>query len=103
MKFKLIYVVAKDEGEAKKIGRILVEERLAACVNIFPIQSVYRWKGKVEESREVGMFAKTKEELVDEVIKRLKELHSDEVPCVVCLGIEKGNEDFLEWIGKETK
>lgn len=103
MKYKIIYVTAKDEEEAKKIGKALVSERLAACANIFPISSVYRWEGKVAEEGEAGMFLKSKKELVDKVIKRVKELHSYEVPCVIVLGVEGGNEKFLEWIGKETK
>lgn len=103
MKYKLVYITIKSEKEAIKIGRVLVKEKLGACVNIFPIKSIYRWKGKVEESEESGMIVKTKESLIDEVIKKVKELHSYEVPCIISLDIEKGNSDFLEWIGKETK
>lgn len=102
MKYKIIYTSAPKE-EAKELARKLVEERLAACVSFFPLESVYWWKGKVEETTEMGMLIKTKETLVDEVIARIKELHSYEVPVVACLDIEKGNEEYLEWIGKETK
>jgi len=98
-----IYITTKDEEEAKKIGKALVEEKLAACVNIHPIESIYRWEGKVQEEGEAAMFVKTKAELADKVIQRVKELHSYEVPCIVCFPIAKGNADFLKWIEESTK
>ena len=98
-----VYITTKDEDEAKKIGRALVAEKLVACVNIHPINSIYRWQEEVQEDSEVAVFVKTKAGLVDEVISRVKELHSYEVPCVISLPIEKGNPDFLEWIEASTK
>jgi periplasmic divalent cation tolerance protein len=92
-----------DEEEAKKLGRVLVEEKLAACVNYFPIQSIFRWKGKVEESAEVALIAKTRAELVNRVIERVKELHSYEIPCIESWIIEKGNPDCLAWIKESTE
>jgi periplasmic divalent cation tolerance protein len=80
-----------------------VEEKLAACVNMFPIKSAYRWKGKIERANEVAMIIKTREELVGRVIERVKELHSYEVPAIVALGIENGLADFLKWIDESTK
>lgn len=103
MKYKLVYVTTKDEKEAKKIAEVLVKEKLAACTNIFPIRSIYRWEGKIHEETEVAIFIKTKMELVDELIKRVKELHSYEVPCIVSLAIENGHTNFLKWIGESTK
>lgn len=103
MKHRLIYITTKDEEEAEKIGRALVEEKLAACVNIHPIKSIYRWKGEIVEESETAMFVKTKAELVNEVIKRVKELHSYEVPCIVSLPIEEGYPDYLKWIKDSTK
>ena len=64
---------------------------------------MYSWKGKIEEENEMGMLMKTRGKLVDAVVKRIKELHSYEVPCVICLSIKKGNKDFFRWIKKETK
>lgn len=101
--YKLVYVTAASEKEAKKIARVLIEERLVACVNLFPIDSTYRWKGEVLEENEVAMFIKTKAELVDGVIKRVKKLHSYEVPCIVSLPIEKGYTEFLKWVNESTK
>ena len=103
MQYYSIYVTTTDEDEAKKIGKTLVEEKLAACVNIHPIRSIYRWEGNIEEEDEAAMFVKTKAELADEVIKRVKELHSYEVPCIVSLPIAKGYPDYLKWIEKSTE
>jgi periplasmic divalent cation tolerance protein len=101
--YKFVYATAGDIREAEKIGQCLVEEKLAACVNMFPIKSVYRWKGKIERANEVAMIIKTREELVDRAISRVKELHSYEVPAIVVLDIEKGLADFLRWIDDSTK
>jgi len=103
MQYCFIYITTGDETEARKIGRTLVEERLAACVNIHPIQSIYRWEGNIEEQAEMALFIKTKAGLADEIIERVKELHSYEVPCIVSLPIEKGYPDYLKWIEDSTK
>lgn len=103
MPYRFIYITASDEAEAREIGRTLVEEKLAACVNIHPIQSIYRWEGEIEEAGEVAMLVKTRTELVDKVIKRVKELHSYEVPCIVSLSIDKGYPDYLRWIEESTE
>lgn len=103
MPYRFIYITASDEDEARKIGRTLVAEKLAACVNIHPIQSIYRWEGEVEEAGEAAMLVKTRAELVDKVIKRVKELHSYEVPCIVSLSIDKGYPDYLKWIEESTE
>jgi len=103
MQYYSIYITTKDEGEARRIGKTLVEEKLAACVNTHPIKSIYRWGGGIEEEEETALLVKTKAELADEVIEKVKELHSYEVPCIVSLPIEKGNPAYLEWIKKSTK
>ncbi len=102
-KYRSIYITARDEPEARSLGQALVQERLAACVNYFPIKSFYWWKGKVEESGEVALLAKTRAELVDRVIQRVKELHSYEIPCTESWIIEKGDPDCLEWIKESTE
>ena len=101
--YRLVYITAKDEEEANRIGQALVGEKLAACVNIHPIRSIFRWQGEISQEDEVAILAKTKAELVDEVMSRVKELHSYEVPCIIVLPLEKGNPDFLEWISQSTK
>ena len=102
MQYCSIYITTGDEDEARRIGRTLVGEKLAACVNILPIKSVYRWEENVEEEGEVAMFVKTRAELADKVIERVKELHSYEVPCIVSLPIANGNPDYLKWIEEST-
>ncbi|MBZ9569772.1 divalent-cation tolerance protein CutA [Patescibacteria group bacterium] len=101
--YKLIYITTTNEKEAKRIAEVLVEERLAACVNRFPIKSIYRWAEKIQRESEIALIVKTKDELVDKVIKRVKELHSYEVPCIISISIEKGYSKFLKWVDKETK
>lgn len=101
--YRLVYITAKDEEEANRIGQALVGEKLAACVNIHPIRSIFRWQGEISQEDEVAILAKTRAELVDEVMNRVKELHSYEVPCIIVLPLEKGNPDFLEWISQSTK
>lgn len=99
----LIYMTAGSTEEAARIGRALVEERLAACVNILGgMTSLYWWNDAVQEETEVAILAKTRKGLVDDLIRRVKDLHSYDCPCVVSLGIEEGNTDFLQWIQDQT-
>jgi len=100
---ELIYITTKTKKEAKKIAKILVKEKLAACCNVFPIESIYRWRGKIENAKEFGMFVKTKKNLVEKIIKRAKDLHSYDIPCIISLPIRNSNKDFLKWIKRETK
>lgn len=102
MEFCSIYITAGSEEEAAGIGRTLIEERLAACVNILPARSMYRWEGKVEDEAEVVAFIKTRASLAEKVIERVKLLHSYEVPCIVVLPIKQGNPDYLQWIEEST-
>jgi len=98
-----VYVTAKDRAQALAIGRSLVEERLVACVNVLDnVRSLYWWEGKVQEEDEALFVAKTRSELVEKVVARVKELHSYQVPCVVALPVAAGNPDFLDWITAET-
>lgn len=99
-----LYVTAANQAEAEKIGRALVEESLAACANVLgPIRSFYWWQGKVQDEPEVAFLLKTRPELVDRVIARVKELHSYSVPCVVQWPIVAGNPDYIRWVEAEAK
>lgn len=100
---RLVYITTDDEEEARRIGRALVDERLAACTNALPgMRSCYRWQDRIEEGHECVLIAKTRAPLVDRLVARVRELHSYTVPCVVSLPIEDGNPAFLAWIGAET-
>ena len=96
---RLVYVTTPDVDSAKKIGRSLVEDRLAACVNILPqMQSIYRWDEKIEEAHEAILIVKTTAERVPEVMARVKALHSYEVPCALSVPVLAGNPEYLSWL-----
>ena len=104
MKFSFVYITCQDRAEAKKIGEALVKNCLAACVNILDnMESIYWWEGKVEEGKEAVLIAKTREDLVEQVFEKVKQLHSYDNPCIVSLPIEKGDPEYLKWLEKETK
>jgi periplasmic divalent cation tolerance protein len=96
---KIVLTTAGTREEAGKIARALVERRLAACVNVVPVDSVYRWKEKVESAQEWLLLVKTTAEAFDDVEAAIQELHSYELPECVVLPIEGGTEGYLEWIG----
>jgi periplasmic divalent cation tolerance protein len=100
--YSTVYVTAMDADEARSIARVLVEERLVACVNYWPITSAFRWEGAIEEGAEAAMICKTRTALVPQVIARIKEIHSYETPCITSWEIAAGSESYLDWIGKET-
>jgi periplasmic divalent cation tolerance protein len=100
--YSLIYITTSESSESKKIAKILLEERLVACTNIIPqITSLYLWKGEIEEDNESILIAKTKDDKVDQVIERVKELHSYETPCILQLEVKKASEEYLQWMENE--
>jgi len=104
MNASFVYVTAANKQEALQIGRVLVEERLAACVNVLDnMTSLYWWEGKLQEDSEAVLIAKTRENLVEQLIERVKSLHSDSCPCVVSWPIQTGNQAYLDWIRDETR
>ena len=103
MKSAIIYTTVPNLKEAKSICKVLVKERLVACANIFPINSVYRWKGRIEQAKECAIVLKTRSNLVKSVINRVKGLHSYECPCILSFDIKDGNKAFLKWVEKETQ
>jgi periplasmic divalent cation tolerance protein len=103
MKFSIVYSTTKGIAEARRIANSLIKERIAACINIFPIQSLYKWNGKLCNAKEYGMIIKTRQNLVQDAIKRIKSMHSYNVPCIISFSINKGNKEFLNWIAEEVK
>ena len=99
----IIYSTVGDIIDARRIAHTLVEEQLVACVNIIPkIESVYRWEGKIEEDEECIIIAKTVDKNVKKVIKRIKSLHSYELPDIIVLPIIGGHIDYLDYIANDT-
>jgi periplasmic divalent cation tolerance protein len=95
----VILVTAGSEAEAEAIAKALVEERLAACVNILsPIRSIYRWQGKVADDREWLLVIKTQAERFAAVETKVKALHSYQVPEVIALPMVAGAEGYLRWL-----
>lgn len=104
MSVMFIYATTGDAEEARRIGRSVVEERLAACANILPgATSIFRWKGQVEEAAEAALILKTSEEKLERLIARVKALHSYDCPCIEALPVVEGNRDFLAWVMRETE
>jgi len=100
---RIVLTTAGSEGEAAKIARHLVEHGLAACVNIVPqVTSVYRWKDKVEEAREWLLIIKTTAGIFGQVRQTIADLHSYELPECICLTIEDGSPDYLQWIAESV-
>ena len=99
----VVLITAPNEEEAANIAKELVAGRLAACVNIVRnLRSIYRWQGKIEDANEVLMIAKTRRDLFESLLKKVKELHSYSVPEVIALPIVAGSEDYLKWLAEET-
>ncbi len=99
----LVYMTAPDAETAQRIGRALVERRLAACVNILPgMRSMYWWDGAVQSESETAFLAKTAADRYEALQACLLEMHPYEVPCVVALSIDRGYEPFLRWVEAQT-
>lgn len=97
--FIVIYVTVGAAEEAGRIARALVEERLAACVNQVPaVRSTYRWQGQVEQSNEELLIIKTRRDLLASVEKRVRELHSYDLPELIALPIIEGSLEYLQWL-----
>lgn len=103
MEISIIYMTAKNEEEAESIVTTLLDEKYIACGNIFPVHSIYSWKGERENEREAAVIMKTRTAKVLRAIKRIKELHSYEVPEIISFRVEKGNKDYISWVNGETR
>lgn len=94
-----IYAIFADATEAERIGRLVIEERLAACVNLLgAVRSIYRWQGALEEADEVAAVFKTTEAGADALIARIAALHSYDVPCVVAWPIVAAMPTYADWV-----
>ena len=99
----LVYITAANTDEARRIGRELVVQRIAACANVIDsVTSCYWWEGAVQEESEAALVVKTKSALFDRLADKVRELHSYSCPCIVAFPVTAGNSAFLEWIRSET-
>ena len=99
----LILSTASTHDEASRIAESLVAEELAACVQLSPIESWYRWEGRIEHQPETRLHIKTMAHLADQVEARIRAMHSYAVPEIVILPLGDGSADYLGWIAASTR
>lgn len=98
----IAYITVPDRAEALRIGKALLESRLAACINILDgMESAYWWEGRIESARESVLLAKCSATRRDALTAKVRELHAYQVPCVVFWPLEAGNREYLDWIERE--
>lgn len=97
----IVYTTTSSIDEAKKIATHLIDSKLAACINIHPISSVYRWDGKVEEDEEFALSIKTISDNFDAISEAIRSMHSYELPAIISWEID-GDKDYLNWIKDST-
>ena len=96
---RLVLTTTGSVDEARRIAETLIDRKLAACVNIVPkVVSIYRWKGKTEESEEWLLWIKTTAAAFDRLRDTLKEIHSYELPECMSIAVDNGSEEYLKWI-----
>src|SRR6056297_465412 len=99
----MVYMTAGSKDEAFALGKELVANKLAACVNVIDnMQSIFEWEGEVQHDTEVVLIAKTTATRTPELIEMVQNKHSYDCPSVVCLPVSNGNPAFLEWIGESV-
>ena len=101
--YVIVLTTLPSDFDSRGFGRALVEERLAACVNLLPaMESVYRWEGQIEHDTERQVIIKTSRERVVALWERIRELHPYETPEFMVLTIQDGSDAYLRWIGEST-
>jgi periplasmic divalent cation tolerance protein len=100
--YSVIISTFPDKESAKKAAKLLVEQRLAACVQMFPIESVYLWKGEICEDGEIMLFIKSRTEMFAQIAAAIKANHSYDVPEIIQIPIADGLPEYLNWIGECT-
>jgi periplasmic divalent cation tolerance protein len=101
--FVSVTITCEDEHEARRLAEGLVQERLAACVHIMPVKSIYRWKEKIEAASELSLSAKTKRVLLPALEHYVKEHHSYNVPEIVATPLEWTSADYGRWLNENTR
>ncbi len=102
--YTVLFITASNTEEAQQIANLLLNHKKAACVNIVPrVSSLFWWQGKIDSAQESLLMVKTKTSLLGEIITLVKQIHSYDVPEIIALPVVGGNQDYLDWIGKEVK
>ena len=100
--FSLVYITCNCKEEANRIAEFLIKEKLVACVNSFPVSSIFFWNGKIERCKEYTLICKTTKSKFEEIKRKVKEIHSYEKPAILSISVE-GDEDFLKWIKESVQ
>lgn len=104
MEYIVVLTTTEKKKDAERIAESLVEKKLAACVQVLgPINSVYKWKGKIEKAEEWLCLIKSRKSIYSEIEKAIRLIHPYEVPEIIALPVVAGSADFLSWLGEETK
>ena len=101
--YAMLYFTARDMTDAARIARHLLDRRLVACANIFPVRSLYRWKGKLEDVTEAVAICKTRKAAVRSAIAAVKKVHPYEVPCIVSYDMGPALVAYTKWIDAATR
>lgn len=95
-----IYTTCQNQEEARKIGKLIIEKKLAGCVNIWPIDSIYPWKGEIKEDDEAVLLIKTSEAKLQEIEDLIQSNHSYSIPCIASIDIHRINRPYKEWLAR---
>jgi periplasmic divalent cation tolerance protein len=99
----VVFITTEAGEESALISKVLLEQRKAACVSIVKdVDSMYWWNDKIDSASENLLVIKTRAALLEEIIQIVKEIHTNDVPEIIALPIIGGNQDYLDWVGKET-
>jgi periplasmic divalent cation tolerance protein len=98
----IILVTASSDVQARRIARKLLQDKLAACVNFVPVDSMFVWKGEIQEEEEVLMIIKSRSEVFDDLMNTVKAIHTYDTPEIIGMPIVLGSDDYLKWINHEV-
>ncbi|CAM5455247.1 divalent cation tolerance protein [Streptomyces spiroverticillatus] len=101
--YTVLTTTADSEDKAGELADRVIGERLAACAQVYPVRSVYRWEGKVERAQEWRIDFKTRGDLIPELTARIAELHDYDTPEIIAVPVLAGSPAYLDWIGEQTR
>jgi periplasmic divalent cation tolerance protein len=101
--FISVYITCKNLHEAKSVSMHLLDKRLVACCNIFPVESMYWWEGDINFEKEFALVSKALKKNFKKILSEVKTVHSYKNPCIVSYDISEGSPDFLKWVKAESE